>query len=318
MGELIPNQAVLLKAIVLQEARLSSEIENIVTTSDELYRAMSGAAPESDHHTKEVLRYQEALWHGVEQLRRGRPLSTTLFVELVQIIRQTTIGVRSSPGTQIVNDRTGEVVYTPPEGEKAIRDLLDNLSDYLADDDGVDPLIRLAVGHYQFEAIHPFSDGNGRTGRVINILYLVQRGLIEVPVLYLSRYILQHRAGYYGNLRRVTEQGDWEPWVLYMLDAIEATALDTRSRIIAIRSSLEEAVERARQEMARGYSRELVELVFQQPYTRIRFLERAGIAKRQAGSEYLQELARIGLLIPLRTGRDVIYVNERLMDILTA
>lgn len=317
-GGLIPNQGMLIRSVVLQEAKLSSEIENVVTTNDKLYRAFSAFANHTDPNTKEVLHYEQALWHGYHALKKGRPLGASLFVEIVGIIRETDIGIRTMPGTQVVNERTGEAIYTPQEGQGLIRGLLDNLAEYLHADDAVDPLIKLAVAHYQFEAIHPFSDGNGRTGRVINILYLVERGLLDIPVLYLSRHIIQHRAGYYEGLRRVTEEGAWEDWIAYLLEAVEVTAADTRRRILEIREALDEAVEIARRKMERGYRKELIELIFEQPYTRIQFLERAGIAKRQAASEYLRELERIGLLKGSKVGREMLYVNPRLMEILSA
>lgn len=317
VGHLIPNQSMLIRAAVLQEARLSSEIENIVTTNDELYRALSESQAQTDPQTKEVLHYEEALWHGVNRLNKNRPLNATLLTELAQIIKKTTIGVRKSPGCQIANDRTGEVIYTPPEGESRLRDLLDNLSDYLYRHDETDPLIKLAVSHYQFEAIHPFPDGNGRTGRILNILYLMEQGLLEKPVLYLSRFIIEKKDAYYAGLREVTESGAWEDWIVYMLQGIESTADTTREIVLKVRRALDEAVELARKNMNRGYSKELVELVFEQPYTRIPFLETAGIAKRQAASEYLHELVRIGILSSEKKGREVLFRNEKLLGILS-
>lgn len=315
-GELIPNQALLIRAIVLQEAKLSSEIENIVTTNDELYRAFGHDPERTDPATKEVLRYQEALWHGYDRLEQGGLLTTRLFTEIASIIKEHDTGVRKMPGTRVANRRTGEPIYAPPEGEELLRRLLDNLSEYLYSEDGTDPLIKMAVAHYQFEAIHPFPDGNGRTGRVINILYLVAQGLLDVPVLYLSRFIIQNKGAYYEGLRRVTEEARWEEWVLFMLDAVEQTSRDTKRRIEAIRDAQAEAVELARTQMRRGYSRELVELVFSQPYIRIGMLVESKVAKRDAASEYLRELERIGLLRSEKYGRTRFYLNERLLRIL--
>ncbi len=204
-GELIPNQALPLRAIVLQEARLSSEIENIVTTNDDLYRALGDDDSNYEPRIKEVLRYEDALWHGYSQLST-RPLSPSLFVELVSKIKLYDAGVRTMPGTKIANPQ-GETVYTPPVGKDQILAMLDDLCNFIHRSDGIDPLIKLAVIHYQFEAIHPFSDGNGRTGRIINVLYLVQMGLIKLPVLYLSGYIIANKPAYYRGLRRVTEDG---------------------------------------------------------------------------------------------------------------
>lgn len=313
-GNLIPNQTILLRTIVLQEARQSSEIENIVTTNDELYKALSDEDGQHNPHTKEVLRYHQALWHGYTSLA-SRPLSTSLFVEIVNIIRLHEAGIRTLPGTVIANLR-GETIYTPPTGEECIYRLMTNLCKYIHTEDDIDPLIKLAVIHYQFEAIHPFSDGNGRTGRIINILYLVSQGLIELPVLYLSHYIIENKSAYYSGLRRITEAGAWEEWILYMLTAIEVTALDTCRRIREIRSLLDESLIYAREKLPKIYSKELVELIFQQPYCRIRFVEQAGIAKRQTASHYLQELERIGLLRSAKVGRERLYINEKLFSLL--
>ena len=316
-GNLIPNQTILLRSIVLQEARLSSEIKNIVTTNDKLYKAFSDEDGGYDLHTKEVLRYQDALWHGYTQLKAGRPLSTSLFVEIGNSIRQNGAGIRAQPGTCIGNLRK-ETIYTPPEGVERLRDLLTNLSEYAYADDDLDPLIKMALLHYQFEAIHPFSDGNGRTGRMINILYLVSQELIDVPVLYLSRYIIDHKTAYYQGLKRVTESQAWEDWILYMLDAIEQMAIQTRDKVLTIRRLLDDALILAREATPKVYSKELIELIFQQPYCRIQFIEAAGLAKRQTASTYLQELERIGLLRSVKIGRERFYINDKLYEVLTA
>jgi Fic family protein len=314
-GDVIPNQAILINGIVLQEARLSSEIENIVTTNDELYQAASEDLFNAGPHTKEVLRYREALWHGFHGLN-VRPLSTNLFVDLVRIIKQTDIGIRRVPGTKIANS-AGDVIYTPPEGESRLRDLLANLERFIHADDGMEPLVKLAVMHYQFEAIHPFTDGNGRAGRILNILFLVEGGLLDLPVLYLSHYIIRSKAAYYEGLRRVTEEGAWEDWVLYMLDAIEATARQTRERIFRIRDLMEETQRLARERAGTAYSKDLIELIFEHPYCKIRFVERAGLAKRQTASEYLRKLESIGLLRGARAGREVYYINNALLKVLS-
>lgn len=315
-GDVIPNQAILVNGIVLQEARLSSEIENIVTTNDEMYRAAGDDLfTEADPGTKEVLRYREALWYGFERLRE-RPLSTNLFVEIVQMIKQTNLGIRNVPGTKIARP-SGEVIYTPPEGEALLRDLLANLETFLHRDDDLDPLIKLAVAHYQFEAIHPFTDGNGRTGRIVNILYLVDRGLLSLPVLYLSHYIIQNKAAYYDGLRRVTEEGAWEDWVLYILDAIETTARQTRERISRIRELMIETVTVARDRVGKAMSKEVVEVVFEQPYCRGKFLEERGLASRNTAASYLSSLEQAGLLRRQKYGREVYYINDRLLDILS-
>lgn len=317
VGGLIPDQSLLIQTIGLQEAKLSSEIENIVTTNDELYRAFADQGQRTNPHTKEVLRYKDALWHGFRAIKHeNRPLTTRLFEELFQIIKETMAGVRRTPGTKLAN-ALGEIIYTPPEGESVIRDKLANLEKFLYRDDDLDPLIKLAVIHYQFEAIHPFTDGNGRTGRIVNILYLIETGLLDIPILYLSRHIIDNKGSYYAGLKQVTEYQSWEPWVLYMLDAIEQTALTTRERIVSIRELMRESIERVRRELPKIYSKDLLELLFRQPYCKIHFLEEGGIAHRQTASIYLKELERIGLLHGIKMGRELYYLNTKLLDLLT-
>lgn len=313
-GDAIPNQAILINSIMLQEARLSSEIENIVTTNDELYKAAGEAIEKVNPHTKEVLYYRQALWHGFENLRE-RPLSTNLFVDLVEIFKQKSMGIRRVPGTKIANSR-GEVVYTPPEGEDLLRRLLGNLENFLHADDGIDPLVKLAILHYQFEAIHPFTDGNGRTGRIINILYLVEKGLLGLPVLYLSHFIIRNKNDYYEGLCRITEEGAWEEWILYILNAVEVTAKQTREKIFRIRDLMNEAQEIAKSKTGQAYSKDLIEVIFEQPYCKIRFLEERGIAKRQTASVYLKRLEKIGLLKGVKVGREVYYMNKALLQLL--
>lgn len=315
MAERMPNQAMLIDSLVLQEARASSEIENILTTNDELYKAASDEAMPASAEAKEVLRYRQALNHGFRQIRE-RPLSTGLFIDIAQLIKQTTFSVRRTPGTRIANSR-GETIYTPPEGETIIRDKLRDLENFMHADDGLDVLIKTALMHYQFEAIHPFPDGNGRTGRILNILYLVERGLLNLPVLYLSRYIIDHKTRYYEGLRRVTEEAAWEDWVLYMLDAIEQTSLRTREQIIDILALMESVREQVQREAPRVYSKDLIEIIFQQPYCKIQFLERAGLGTRQTCSRYLRELERLGVLQGRKLGREVYFVNQALFGLLT-
>ncbi len=313
MAARIPNQAILINGIVLQEARLSSEIENIVTTQDELFRAAADMDGKADSATKEVLRYREALWTGFGRLK-DRPLTTNLVIELVRVIRNLDLDVRAVPGTKLANPATGEVIYTPPEGQALLREKLANLERFLYPEppDDLDPLVRMAVMHYQFEAIHPFTDGNGRTGRILNILWLVEQGLLDIPVLYLSRYILVNKAAYYAGLRGVTENAAWEPWVLYMLEGVEQTARETGERVRRILDLMENVRQEVHAKAPRIYSKDLIELIFQHPYCKIQFLLDAQLAKRQTASEYLRNLAELGLLRPLKIGRERYYVNERL------
>lgn len=308
----IPNQGVLISSIVLQEARLSSEIENIVTTNDELYRADADPDGKADPHTKEVLRYREALYHGFRTMK-DRPLTTNLFIEIVQLIKQTELSIRAIPGTALKNE-AGEVVYTPPVGEAVIRDKLSNLELFIHAADDLDPLVKMAVMHYQFEAIHPFPDGNGRTGRILNLLYLVDKGLLDIPVLFLSRYIIANRPAYYEGLRRVTEAQDWENWILFMLKGIETTAQQTFDQVLRIRVLMENVRERVQAEIPTIYSKDLIEVIFQHPYTKIQFLVDAGIAKRQTASGYLQSLAGLGILREQKHGREKYYINDALFN----
>jgi Fic family protein len=318
IGETIPNQALLIDTLILQEAKASSEIENIITTSDALFRAFAAKTTNIDAATKEVLRYREALWEGFNLLKARQMLTTNLFIKLVQTIKQNSAGIRKAPGTKVANATTGETIYTPPETEAVLRDKLKNLEDYIHKSDHVDPLIKVAVIHYQFEAIHPFSDGNGRTGRIINILYLVSKGLLNLPVLYLSKYIIEHRADYYRLLRGVTYSGEWEPWILHMLAAVEETAVFTRERIVQIRDLMDETLKVAKERLpVRVYSKELIELLFRQPYAKGQFVVDAGIAKRQAAAEYLRELEKIGIVKSQKMGKEVLYLNVGLYDLLS-
>jgi Fic family protein len=220
----------------------------------------------------------------------------------------------------VANAGTGEVIYTPPEGEGIIRDKLQNVEEFIHEDaDGLDPLVKLALIHYQFEAIHPFTDGNGRTGRMINILYLVQKGLLDQPVLYLSKYIIENKTDYYRLLRGVTERGEWEPWVLYMLDAVEQTATFTKNRIIQIRDLMQRTMQESKEKLpTRVYSKELIELLFHRPYTKVEHVVDAGIAERKTASVYLAELEKAGVLMKKKVGRENLYLNTRLFELLAA
>jgi Fic family protein len=315
-GDLIPNQSLLLTTLALKEAKISSEIEDIVTTNDELYQAYTDEDFNHSSATKEVLHYNEALWFGYNALLTNRPLSTRLFEEIGQIIKPTGGGIRKLPGTKIANSHR-ETIYTPPEGEQVIRDLLGNLENFLYDVSGIDPLIKMAVMHYQFEAVHPFTDGNGRTGRILNILYLVEEKLLSLPILYLSSYIIENKAGYYQGLQQVTEEKNWEGWILYMLKAVEQTATSTKDKIVEIQKLIVETGERIRTEKPKLYSKDLLELLFRQPYCKIKFLEQEGIAARETASNYLKQLESIGLLQGIKRGREWYYLNIPFFEMLT-
>ncbi len=317
----IPNPTILLNTLALQEAKLSSEIENIFTTNDELYRglAANGNGTDLSPHAKEVLHYRDALWHGMNVIRDRPFLSTNLAIEIVNIIKENRAGVRNLPGTKLQNPNNKEVIYTPPEGEDLLRQKLANLERFSNDSSSdLDPLVRVGVAHYQFEAIHPFFDGNGRTGRILIILQLIMNGLLEIPILFLSRFIIEHRAQYYRGLRAVTERGEWEAWLMYMLEAAEATAHGTTEKINAIRDLLAETLDTAKRALPKTvFSKELIELIFEQPYCKIRFVEKAGIAKRLTATKYLRELEKAGLVVPTKRGTELIFINHRLWRLLT-
>ena len=309
----IPNQSILVDGIVLQEARLSSEIENIVTTSDELYRAAANEDLAANPQAKEVLRYREALWYGFNEVKK-RPLSTNLFAEIVRIIKGVNIDIRKTTGTKIGNS-LGETVYTPPEGEQVIREKLANLEKFIYEEN-FDPLIKLAILHYQFEAIHPFIDGNGRTGRIINILFLVEQGLLDTPVLFLSHYILKTKSQYYAGLREVTEKENWIGWILYILEAVETTALEARNKVKEIIAAMNNAAAIVQAKAPKIYKKDLIEVIFKHPYCKVKFIEDAALAKRQAASDYLKVLEELGLLENVKVGRERYYINTVLVDIL--
>jgi len=314
-AELIPNQTMLINTIPLLEAKDSSEIENIVTTTDQLFRHAQ-SHDNADPATKEALRYRTALHQGFQSLK-VRPLCTATAVNVCRTLKGVEMDIRRTPGTQLANDRSGEVVYTPPEGEARLRDMLANWERFLHNQTELDPLIRMAVGHYQFEAIHPFTDGNGRTGRVLNILYLIQEGLLNLPILYLSRHVIAHKADYYRLLLGVTRDEAWEPWLLFMLQAVADTSRWTTGKIAAIRALAEQTTEHVRTHLPKIYTRELVDVIFEQPYCRIGNLVDKGIAQRQAASRYLHDLAHLGVLREMPFGKEKLFIQPKLMQLLS-
>jgi Fic family protein len=235
----------------------------------------------------------------------------------MQVLRQTNDEIRRTPGTTLTNSKTGETIYTPPSGENIIREKLSNWEKFINNTVDLDPLIILSLMHYQFEAIHPFSDGNGRTGRILNILYLLQEELLDIPVLFLSRYINTTKSKYYTKLLNVTLKEEWEEWILYMLSCIYETSLWTKNKIISIKELFDKTREKVQKELPKIYSMELLEVLFEQPYCRIHNLKEANIAKRQTGSVYLKELVKIGILEERKVGRDNIYINKELYKLLT-
>ncbi|MFO0873910.1 MAG: Fic family protein [Phycisphaerales bacterium] len=314
-AELIPNQTILINTLPLLEAQASSEIENIVTTADRLFQHMQGDGA-ADPATREALRHRSALLEGARALR-ARPLSTRVAEAICTRIKDVEMRVRTVPGTALINSRNRAVTYTPPDGEPRLRDLLANWERFLHNEIELDPLIRMAAGHYQFEAIHPFTDGNGRTGRILNSLYLVEQGLLGQPILYLSRFIIANKSDYYALLLGVTRDDAWEPWLLWMLQGIEETATWTTAKIAAIRDLVSSTTAHVKARLPRIYTRELVDAIFEQPYCRITNLVEHKIAERRAASRYLKALVAIGVLEEREVGREKLFVHPRLMRLLT-
>lgn len=312
----IPNPAMLINTLPVLEAQASSEIENIVTTADALFQHRS-ADSATDPAAKEALRYRAALLDGFKLLG-SRPISTGMAEKLCSQLMGRPMEVRRIPGTALMDAATGEVVYTPPVGEDRLRNLLANWERFLHDAEDIDPLIRVAASHYQFEAIHPFIDGNGRTGRVINSLALVELELLPLPILYLSRFIIANKERYYDGLLKVTSERAWEPWLLYILEGVEETADWTIEMIAAIRQLTEDTRALVQAQLPAIYSHELVDVLFEQPYVRISNVVDRGIVGRQAASRYLKALAGIGVLVEMKVGREKLFVNVRLLRQLTA
>ena len=315
-AELIPNSAVLVNALPLLEARASSEIENIVTTTDKLFEFADIAEDRADAATKEALRYRTALYEGTKMVQRGM-LTTDMAIQICSTIKGIELDIRAESGTTLKSRMTREVIYTPPVGQKLIIEKLDNLARFMQEAEDIDPLVRMAIQHYQFEAIHPFVDGNGRTGRILNILFLVQLGLLDSPILYLSRYIIQNKAAYYRLLKLVTHEKDWASWILFILDGVEETCTWTTDKIKSIRELMEHTGQFVQNRLPKTYSWELVELLFKQPYCRIGNLVDAGVAKRQTASVYLKQLCDIGILREVKSGRETIFVHPKYIELLT-
>lgn len=313
---LIPNQDVLINTIPIREANDSSAIENIVTTNDKLFRYANLDPEKADAATKETLRYRSALLSGYRDLER-HPLNTKTATNICRAIKNVELDIRRTTGTVLQNNKTGAVIYTPPEGEYIVREKMANWEKFMHEQSDVDPLIRMAVAHYQFEAIHPFPDGNGRTGRVINILYLVEQKLLDLPILYLSRYINDNREQYYALLLDVTTKGAWQAWILYVLQAVEEMALWTLNKIQAIKSLMDEAAQYVSEALPKIYSRELIEALFMQPYCRTGDVVDAGIGHRNTVSRYLKELTQSGVLESRKEGRERLYINWRFLELLT-
>lgn len=312
----LPNPSILLNAVILNEARMSSEIENVITTHDKLYQALSATGTQIDHATKEVLRYREALLEGFHIIIEKGFLTTNGILAIQEILEENKAGLRKLPGTSLKNAVTGEVIYTPPDDYDTILTLMKNLEEYINETDQLSPLIKLAIQHYQFESIHPFYDGNGRTGRIINVLYLCMHGLLDSPILYLSDYIIKHKPDYYRLLGEVKTKDNWEEWILFILKAIEDTSKETTDQIKSINQLFSKLQHKIKEEASKLYNKELLELLFEQPYCKIEFVTDRLKISRLTASKYLNGLEKIGILQSKKVWKEIIYINIELFDLL--
>lgn len=313
----LPNPNILINAVILKEAQASSGIENVITTQDKLYQALYAKSTKPDGATKEVLRYREALLMGTRLIKERGFLNTNGIIAIQKELEENNAGLRKLPGTALINDLTNEVIYTPPDNFDTISDLMKNLEEYLNNDaDDVSPLIKLAIQHYQFESIHPFYDGNGRTGRIINVLYLILKGLLNEPVLYLSSFIIQNKGDYYRLLQEVRTKNNWEGWILYMLKGIEQTAQSTIEQINKINLLFSETQKLVQDKLPRIYSKDLIEQLYIHPYSKIEFLVNNLGIERKAASRYLNGLEEIGILKSQQKGKEVLYINTNLYNLL--
>ncbi len=315
VAKIIPNSTILINSLVLQEAKDSSEIENIITTHDELYRASLDISSVTNE-TKEVQNYQQALLKGFDLIKENKLLLKKYIIDIQQELEQNDAGVRKQSGTVLKNAKTGEVVFTPPQDYQVIQDLLDNIEQYINEPNDIDPLINMAIIHYQFETIHPFYDGNGRTGRIINILYLILKDLLDIPILYMSRYIINHKADYYRLLQEVRTEDKWEEWILYMLDGVEQTSLETIELINGIHSLMNETKDEIKGKLPKIYSKDLIEILFMHPYTKIEFLVDSLGVTRQTASRYLKELETIGVMESIQIKNSKFFINKELFSML--
>jgi Fic family protein len=314
-ARLLPNPDVLINSMSLLEAKDSSEIENIVTTQDELFKQAQLGDAHMDSATKEALGYRAALFEGWKSLKE-HPLSTRTAVRVCQRLKGAEFDIRKVPGTTLKNDRTGEVIYTPPAGEELLRAKLANWEKFIHEATHLDPLVRLAIQHYQFEAIHPFIDGNGRTGRILNVLFLIEQGLLSYPVIYLSREILAERDVYYMGFQDVTTDAEWQDWIEFFLLLVQESAMRSLLTINQIRILILHTQIYLREVAPKLAYREIVDLLFEQPYSRISNIVDKGIAKRQTASDYLQRLVTLGVLTELKVGNEKLFLHTKLRQLL--
>ncbi len=317
MATTIPNESLLINTLTMQEAKDSSEIENIITTHDELYKEHLFQNALDNPAAKEVNRYAAALKFGFKLVRADSLLTINRIIKIHQVLEMNDSGIRKLPGTLLKNEQTGETVYTPPQSYAEILPLMDNLEKFMNDDDicEIDPLIKMAVIHHQFESIHPFYDGNGRTGRIINVLYLVAKGLLDYPVLYLSRFIVQNKPTYYTLLQTTRDSGDWEPWIIYMLEGIAKTSSQTLDVIKQIKHIMMIYKHGIRTELPKIYSQDLLNNLFRHPYTKIEFVQNDLDVSRQTAAKYLDDLTSKGFVEKHRISRNNYFINRALMDI---
>lgn len=318
ISETIPNQAILINTLALQEAKDSSEIENIITTHDEMFKAELYSNHVKSSAAKEVQNYAQALRSGFKLVKESRLLTCNHVLSIQEILVRNNAGFRKQPGTELKNERTGEIVYVPPQNNGEIVILMQNLESYINDDalSDVDPLIKMAVIHHQFESIHPFYDGNGRAGRIINILYLVLKELLTIPILYLSQYIIETKSDYYRLLQSVRDTNNWEEWILYILKGIEITSRQT----ILIIQKIKELMQRYKHDIRNNfkfYSQDLLNNLFRHPYTKIEFLEQDLQISRLTATKYLDQLAEEGFLEKQKIWRSNYYINKPLIDLLS-
>jgi Fic family protein len=312
----LPNPDILLNAVILREARASSEIENVITTQDKLYQALSAKGNQSDPATKEVLRYREAALFGFKFIKQKGFLSTNAIISIQKILEENNAGIRKLPGTALRNASTNKVIYTPPDDYDSILRLMKNFEDYLNQPDDISPLLKMAVQHYQFESIHPFYDGNGRTGRIINILHIILHGLLESPILYLSDYIIKNKTDYYRLLQEVRTKDSWEGWMLYMLKGVEETALITTVQIKAIQKLFTQTQEKVKKDAPKSYDKELIEVLFEHPYCKTEILTTRLNISRITATKYLKQLQKMGIIKPKKVWKETLYVNTKLFDLL--
>lgn len=311
----IPNEEILINTLVLQEAKESSAIENIITTHDELFRAEISKEKISKE-TKEVLNYANALHLGFQLVRDNQFLSNNFILKIQNKLEENQAGFRKLPGTVLKNDQTGEIVHTPPQDYATIVTLMSNLETFINNEiDETDILVKMAVIHYQFETIHPFYDGNGRTGRIINILYLVLNKLLDFPILYLSRYIIQNKTDYYRLLQVVKTENKWEEWLLYMLEGIEQTSKETIILIEKISQLMDKYKQEIREKLPKIYSKDLLENLFKHPYTKIEYLQNDLKCSKNTAITYLKALSENDFLVKYKVGKETFYLNQPLFDL---